>query len=350
MTERRFPDGVILTDRTTIETDWNCQRSRYYYKEFNGHGIVPIIEADYYQIGRDLHRDLQQVCEGADLANILAPLYERLGQATRLVEREVLTRRIGWVWAFATHWWPRLQEEWEVVQVEFEIVLDRFPLWVNVIPDLVLRHRVHGHLAYYEWKSVGMLTKEWVNYWPRAIQVHIGMMAIAEELGEEVKTGKVVGLTKGREYRGRLSHPFIYGYTNDDGRWFTEHAHGRHPTGVWEYPEGPVEYLKLLSAEKCLDQFPTSAPIGLNARLVEECCQQRLLREQAIRAGGSLDALFPMSFSRCRPVIGGVCPYLEACHNATVNADPLGSGLYKPREPHHELEVLLITEGEEDDD
>lgn len=353
MTERIVPEGIILVDRTTMEIDWVCGRKRWWYKEFGEgevRGIVPSGEPEYLTVGKDIHRDLEALTGGEDVGALIAPLLEALALAESVPTKEVLARRIGWLWAFARHWWPKIADEWEVVSVETEIVLDRSPLWIGVIPDLILRHRKLGHLAYFEWKSVGILGREWVNHWPYAIQIHLGMLAVEEELSEPVEKGRVVGLFKGRDYKGRLAHPYVYGWTDAEGRWRSDGVRGWSPTPTWEYPEGGLlGWLELLGEETAMDQFPTSAEIPLNRRLVESCVRSRLFREQQVRQfrdlaktdPAVLDSIFEMRTKNCRPPIGSPCDFLSACHHASINADPLRNGEYIPRTPHHSMELLM---------
>jgi hypothetical protein len=101
--------------------------------------------------------------------------------------------------------------------------------------------------------------------------------------------------------------------------------------------------------------FPLSQPIFLNDTLLKQCVIQVMKREEEIqdwRAGKlSLIETFPGSFERCRPIgMGRQCPYLEACWNSSVGADPLGSGLYARRKPHHELELINLEDDHDEAD
>jgi hypothetical protein len=51
-----------------------------------------------------------------------------------------------------------------------------------------------------------------------------------------------------------------------------------------------------------------------------------------------LDEHFPMNDKHCRRY-GRPCQFEPLCYDEGVAADPLGSGLYKARTPHHETEV-----------
>lgn len=339
-------DIIYLTDRTTIETDWACGMKRWWYKEEGGQGIVPVNEPDYYAQGRQIHEDFERVVTGESVEEILASLPQPEGDDP---QKEIAQRRLGWVAGFGLYIWPFLSRHYTVEAVEREIVLARDPLWVACTPDLLLRERAATHrLINFDYKSVGMLGKGWVDYWPYAIQMHLSMVALEEELGEPIGWSQVIGLPKGTERGGKLRHPYIWAYRSEAGKWSPDWGKDLTLAPLWEYTPGILEWVRLLGEGEAFSQFPFSAPIFLNRRLVDQVIRQRLERERLVCAAREVcqtdldqrSLFFEPRYTQCRPMIGAPCPYLAACHNATINADPLGSGLFKPRTPHHELELI----------
>lgn len=61
-----------------------------------------------------------------------------------------------------------------------------------------------------------------------------------------------------------------------------------------------------------------------------------------------LESVFPHSRRSCYFMFGEECPYLALCWKPEVAADPLGSGLYQIRVPHHKPERDAIVTGEEE--
>lgn len=342
---------IYLTDRTTIETDWACGMKRWWYKEEGGHGIVPTHEPDYYLQGRQIHEDFQRVVEGEDLESILSSIGEPEGDDPT---REIIQRRRGWVTGFAIYLWPYLNRHFTVEAVEKEIVLARDPLWIACTPDLLLRERAASHrLINFDYKTVGMLGKGWVDYWGYAIQMHISMVALEEELGEPIGYSQVIGVLKGQERSGKLRHPYVWAYRGEKpDSWTPLYSPALTLTPLWEYTPSIIQWVQQLGEGEAFSLFPFSAPITLNRRLVDELVEQRLKREVAVAAGresARVDpsfraSLFEARYSQCRPMIGAPCPYLPACHNAAINADPLGSGLFIPRTPHHEMELIGLED------
>ena len=349
---------ILLTDRTTIETDWECGMKRWWYKEYGGKGIVPAEEADYFLVGRWIHEDFEKIASGGGVEYVRK--LEEDGRASLgafdQIQAELLYRRLGWAYAFALYIFPSMMEEWEVVSLEREVVFDRTPLWVGNIPDLILRHRERKDiLRYVEYKTAKWIKKEWVQYWPYAIQLHMGIIAAGEDLGEKVKYGQVLGLQKGFEKSGKLYHPYVWAYSNGE-EWQSGYSakKGWASRPTWEYEGGMESWVRFLGEEEAQAQFVWSAPVFPDERKVKELVEQVINREREVAEGreravediGFRSRLFPSRFTKCRPAFGAPCPYLAACHNASVNEDPLGSGLYTLRTPHHELELISQLEEE----
>lgn len=247
---------------------------------------------------------------------------------------------------------PRIREGFEEVSCEEELVLDRTPLWIGVVPDRIQRRIATGGLVYREYKSTISTSKAWQEHWMYAIQLQLGLAALQEEYPHErVEYGQVSGFYKGVERDGRLAHPYVWAYYRN-GQWSASFKPGWDHCPVWEYPGGTLAWVRLCGAEVAERQFAFSAPVTLDWRRVDDWTTTRLHRRGIIeraREGARTDRVirlqaFPPSAIHCRPSFGPQCPYLAACHNFTVQADPVGSGLYIPRTPHHDLELIGASE------
>ncbi|TFH63978.1 MAG: hypothetical protein E4G90_09040, partial [Gemmatimonadales bacterium] len=135
----------LITDRTSIETDWTCGMKYWWYKCEGGTGIVPAKEPIYYRLGRRAHLDLAMLAEGQTLEavanshvadDLMPPVGADMG------DKETYARQWGWDVAFSRWFWPLFSAEWDVVGVEQEMILDRDPLWIAFTADLILRHKV----------------------------------------------------------------------------------------------------------------------------------------------------------------------------------------------------------------
>jgi hypothetical protein len=172
-------------------------------------------------------------------------------------------------------------------------------------------------------------------------------------LEESVKFAQVMGLIKGDTRSGRLSHPYVWGWKRSSD-WSTSYKAGWDPTPVWEYPGGIVRWVQLCGEEVAASQFPHSYPVMRNDKEIDEWVSRRLHRQRVIRLVEAecqtdlemRNIHFEKRTRSCRPAFGDACEFLLACKNAAVEANPLGSGEYVPRVPHHEIEIQLEGGGE----
>jgi len=339
-------------DRTGIEVDWLCGM-KYWWNRVEGvRGVVPANQPAYFADGQDVHADLALVGKGVSadevIANIPAP------SSPNQDVWEAYARRIGWVKGVDMFIEPATRERYNTIHIEDEIVLDRSPLAVGVTPDRVLEAKDGSGLVYREYKSVRYATPAWVAHWPYAIQVHLGILALEEELKRPIKMGQVLGLAKGQEREGRLRHPYVWAYYKN-GEWSPDYTYGWDLAPVWER-EGGVSKWVVEQGEMLWRRNATwSAPIYLDRRLVEALIARRVVRQKEIEDNKEASRLswgtriqhFEQRFTECRPTIGDACPYLSACHNATVQDNILATGEYVPRTPHHELELILEQGGDD---
>lgn len=348
---------IYLTDRTAAETDDKCGMMFWWNRKEGKRGIVPKKPAEYLLHGRDIHEDLAGVAEMEDISpeNIhlhISAITDLLTADDRIHQEkmEVLYRRLGWTAAWAIFMEPEIRREYENVSTESEIIYARDPLWCCVTPDRVLKHRRDGYLVYKEFKTAKWVNYGWTLHWMYDIQLHLGLAALEEELETPIGYGQVTGLLKGEVRNGRLSHPYVWGYRNiQSGEWTHEYQRGAdwEPAPVWEYPGGVVEWVMNRGEEVARSQFPHSAPVFLKRHMVDDWVARRIHREEQIRAVQDICResweerikYFEPRTQHCRPVVGDPCPYLAACWNATVRENPLRSGIFEERVPHHEIEL-----------
>lgn len=337
----------MVTDRTSIETDWLCGMRYWWYKHEGGEGIVPAQEATELLEGRDIHLDLADYAAGVPLEKLLSDIEEKVKVAADVPNLELLYRRMGWLVAWDRWVEPRLKAQFPTdLMLEKELVLDRDPLWIATTPDRVVESK-SGLIVVDDYKTARSLYG-WAEKWPFAIQCHIQLKAVEEELGRKVAYGRMRAIYKGDHRDGRLTHPYVWAWKDREGVWTPEYKASLTRVPVWEYPGGIREWVIRCGEEIGLAQFPLSQPIFLNDRLLADMIESRVQRERQIRLG--LDKarsdpafrklLFEQRFNQCRHSKRYPCPYLSACHNAAVNQDPLANGEYVKRTPHHELELI----------
>lgn len=141
---------------------------------------------------------------------------------------------------------------------------------------------------------------------------------------------------------------------------------------AWEeFPGGIKGWVDYLYSQKCqpevikeygdplLNMFEFSEPIPKNKYFQERWSRQMMAVEADVNQRADqmrgiwasdeysmedkmyyLDIFFPQNCRNCID-FNSTCSYDPLCWGTSMNAyDPIGSGLYKAREPHHELELM----------
>jgi hypothetical protein len=352
---------IYLLDRSGGELDDDCGMAFFWNRVWHPpgsphHGIVDPKESVYLKIGREIHEDLAMIADMKDLRP--EAIQERVDDLTKdLTDEdridqafmETLYRRAGWLAGFALFIEPKLREQFDTVFMEDEIILDREPLWIPVTPDRVLRSKATGKLHYREYKSTVSTSSGWMNQWTFAIQLHLGMKALEEELGEPVEYAQIQALSKGYIGANGLSHPYVYGWHNPTtNEWTQEYKAGNawNKRGVWEHPGGVVKWVQKCGEGAAFGVFPCSAPVFLNVNMLDSWVARKTARMKEIDHNGEAciehkelrKLVFEQRTKKCRPPFGDPCPYLKLCWNAPGEARAAQD--YIPRIPHHEIENI----------
>lgn len=356
---------IYLEDRSGAETDDVCGMKYWWNRLEGGGGITPKEDALALRIGAEIHNDLLTISKMTEEqlypANIQLAVDEILAALTDEDKRdrkhmEILYRRLGWFVAFALFIEPRIRERYNTLYSEDELILDRDPLWVPITPDRILEDKLTKQIEYREYKSALRADPKWQHSWLYAIQMHLGIKVVEEELNRKVAFGQVMGLLKGSESYSdhHLVHPFVWGYmSTKSGKWSSETMRTAEWIGmpVWEYEAGVVRYIQdVVGKEGSLRIFPMSPPVFLNERMLDNWIDRRRFRQKQIATVKDVcktdltarSTFFEMRTRNCRPPFGDPCAYVKCCWNASIGADPLGSGDYVRRIPHHDVETIGV--------
>lgn len=360
---------LIFFDRTRRSTDQTCRRRRWWAFEFEGRGISPRARAIYFDIGDIVHKALaallrqdaeqeetiRDAVEGFRHQVTLPP--DKLEEQCALIEGMLR----GWCRAVL----PRLLEDYNVLHVETEFPYrlrgGEVPIEMGVTPDALLERKSDLTVWYREHKTSGSLDERWFPQWPKAIQLHSTAHIVGERMGRPVEGVIVGGLYKGYENRkagGRQESIWCYGYarpgTIGGQEILYEYKPGTRKVATWQEQDGVKGWVERMPFHVVQDQFAETPPIYLNAYLVERFFAQSAHRESEIRTvrdqyyatsdpvmrEAYLDTYFPQNFDECAPPIGAPCPYGDCCFNPVIADNPLATGLYVPRVPHHALDPV----------
>jgi len=273
--------------------------------------------------------------------------------------------------------------------------------------DLLAEHRSSRQLAYFEKKTTGWDSDAWAEQWETKPQLGLGTLDTARVYGREVTELFIIGLSKGPRRREQMDptgrklqmSPLCYGYLRagnqplsaddwlpayqwqEDGQ--TRRASRAHKrTAIaqlaqsdWPllqslqatYPGAPVEELWV---RYCLPASVTEkvcfilGPMNRQDRQLESLVRAMTSEEERWRDHlwylyehpddpTVLDRLIPQSWA-CRPFGKEYqCEHHGICFGGE---DPITSGHFKPRVPHHRAEYeaaiargLLPAEGEQEE-
>jgi hypothetical protein len=352
---------VRYTDRSRIERDWRCPRARFWTTEFGGRGITPAGNSFDLEFGTIVHTGIEAAVEGRgyDTFTLVHDFILASG-GDELDANQWGAIGFGLVAGFMRSVWPQLQNEYDLVRTEPEVLLPLKPaLVLQARPDLVLRHRVSGALWNCELKTTGFIGAQWLQSWTKAPQLQLTVLAGEHTFGEPFAGSMVVGMYKGRKGQdGRQASPFAWGYRTEDlpGILTGQFSYEEQRRKGWERfltvnaPGGVAQWVANMPEEMLSRQFAITEPIFLRRDLVDALVRQVIAREDQIARAAAkvavegvvtpeiLDEVFPQYFNNCTPAFGYDCEFNKACWVPYVGRDPLGSGLFQVREPHHEAE------------
>lgn len=283
--------------------------------------------------------------------------------------------------------------------------------------DLVGKSRTTGKLAYFELKTTGLEVNRFMEEWEIKPQLSLGTLRAEEQWGAPISELYVIGLYKGyrgkvRDEQDKVigvrqESPFCYGYkrpgnpplATDDWKAsyrYTDESGKRkqvtkdyQKTGSWllsesDWPiwvtnfqndpqitpaecwvrtlpdqvlESQLYLLGPFNPQPIQTQMLVTSIVGEERRWQERLWDLFTLQQQhgwsSPEVQAYLDRHIPCSWN-CRPYgANHQCVYLPICLKGEGWEDPLGTGRFVPRRPHHQPELdqavargLLPTEGQ----
>jgi len=327
---------------------------RYWLTEHEGTGVVPATPHHALSFGLVVHDGLYWLGkEGLDKAIDVAVNHEEYARLSDNRQQAAL----GLLYGFATRVWPDWMEQYDVVALEQELEFEEDGVLFMCRPDVLLRSKSDGTLWYPDFKTFA----RWSNRkWNYALQQQLSLLAIERSVGEKIAGAWIQGLYKGTERSGNLYHPLVNAYRRPENPGVSPAVYSPGRKAGFErfniasaYPGGQEAWARQLGQEEIAKCFPRTVPFFRNERMLNAFLAQRTQREaqikvvsKNIRSGSydeqrvELNSYFPQHFAECETAYSS-CPYLDACWVPSVNSDPVGSGLFVPRTPHHEAEVEI---------
>ena len=331
-------------DASRIAADWICPRSRYWGYEFEGGGITPIEPNADLQFGQRIAAQVQRIRDKQPLV------------AAEATNEGVL--EMGLLLAYTSTIWPLWDAEYEVIATELECAQPLgSALTYLARPDAVLRRRSDGTIWVLSDKTTSLPAATFCQQWQKAVQNHAECVLVEHQLGVTVSGYFTQGWYKGYKKADTIYSPLAFAWCRQGATaltkdvWLAEYKYGWPRRRIDAYPGGIAAWIRQLPAELIHAQFPVAGPTLLRRDMVEAYLTQVTIRDETIVDGQGqreldiqkqLSWLYPQHFANCdeygkyrRP-----CAFRECCWVPSIGLDPLASGLYIKRIPHHDQERL----------
>lgn len=340
-----------------------------------GRATIAPEAVDRSQIRIAIAESLKASVEAAKLAG-----FDEEANEFVLMEQSNLAEGLVWGWLRACL--PKFLQDYEIVALEKELPIDltaapMTPLQLDIRlqtrPDLVLRSRATGKLLIADWKSLGSgrISDGYVQEYRTSVQMAVGTLATEKHFGEPVESYSIFVFCKGgrevfesrgvrsatkRNYSHLLYAKFkppsppldngsfeLKGYWVDkQPSWEQEWLRADSSQSIMEawVEKLPLETLYEMYAE--IGPYPRQDYMATDFLEVLKGEELRWAKLSSQHRGGYPDsALIPKSYD-CHSY-GRQCSFYDLCFKiGDAWKDPLGSGKFKLREPHHADEELAF--------
>lgn len=384
---------TFYTDRSRMAAYQDCKRLRYLTYHYRAKGLsrtsasLPLINGDF------VHKALAALIVGEDLDGVLEALSNeyRATMQGRTVYGELdldflINEQLALLEGLVRAWHRvRLNPilaDYTIVDVEKEVEWEMAPhITVMLRMDLVLRRKRDGLLFVKDYKTLGAINDDWAKKFEHDSQLLCYTLAAESIYNEPIGGLLMEGLIKGRRAKEKAitspfcgsliqQSPLCYAYRVRVAKGFDHFTYerswsrGAEKIPVWEMPGGVENWLATEWSDlDCLELFvplPAIKPL----RRDQERWQNQMRHQEArvqidvttvevLRAifeeqqtddawetyQEALDELFPQNHNHChRYTFNHPCPNEQLCFTEAVENDPVGSGLYQTRVPHHSTE------------
>jgi len=290
----------------------------------------------------------------------------------------------GLVWGYVRAILPTVLKEFEIIAVEKEYLLKLADgIILQSRPDFVARRRRDGVLGIHDFKTARYISDDEVASYNHNVQMSLGTAAVEATEGERVSHFYIHALIKGirRPFKkGGIDTPYeaqhsslVYAKLTPampphkrepswalTGYWADKQALWSLPEGFW--PTKPAEIsvsehwvTHVLPIAELQEQFKLMGPYDRPDHLIAASLREIEYEERRWiddlfelhaepRPFGDpsfqsdLSRLFPRSWD-CDSYYGGPCPMKHICFAQVGWEEPLLTGRYQVRIPHHEQEL-----------
>lgn len=262
----------------------------------------------------------------------------------------------------------RVLQEYRVLAIEPEIrtelyVTEHYKVMLMSRPDAILKRIADGALLQLEIKTKQSVNKNWIDSWEHNLQLIAQQLAVQEFAyqsgrGKSLVVGAMIeALIKGKREKDdrsgmwRQASPLIYVYgKRGDGmlvqdQWSPTWKKGWTKTLVSDFMPLDAYIQHELSPEITALKCITIHQAQPNGDEIADACEQwglaairdhehsLLVQADPEHKQSLLNEHFEQNTEMCFHY--GKCGFYDLCWTPAVQEDPLASGIYKQREPHH---------------
>lgn len=347
------------------DSDEMCRRKRYYGSDFGEGGIQALQGGWDAEFGNMIHGPLKELAtEGSiNFTDARSKIILRAIEygMDQIAARDWGALGEGLLRGFVRAVWPALMAEYDLVEAEkmyaWMIKQGYVFRWRQ---DILLQSKFNGELTYIDYKTTSSDDDKWIASWAKHPQLHTSMYARRMLDGVAIQQAKVIGFYKGYKDKkeGLIRSPFVYGWVNREYPMSPEYSYEYKRTKGWErfsvaeeFPD-LQEWVASMPMDLLTKQYPSTGPIFARDDVAQKWFRQQLIREGQVKDAlymlrsatnegqitNILDLYFRQNFTKCRPAWGFSCEFESICWQPWVEADPLGSGLYKKKDHSYENE------------
>lgn len=364
-----------IVDSTRYGTYFNCPRERYWSHEYMGRGITPTAPSMDLLYGSAVHKGCEELARGARFDEALFKAGAELAPLSNELTPEKLPRKdelgallFGHLRCYQEFIFPKLQEEYEILGVEQEIIIPLSslpPIYYCTRLDKILQRREDGLFFNLNYKTSSYLNDIFLSM-ERSVQLMMEAEAARIHLKEKGKDAFITGtivigfdkgqkrkVSEGEKKRGlegrRVLSPLTYGYVKEDNPWNAESLYSPvYKSGWRRFPIwneiGIESWWEMLPEEMKRMQFSILPPIHHHPEMIKDIKEQILETEIRIAADAPMNRVFPMNTHNCNQHAGFIhhtCPYTPLCWGDEDPMDLIG-GMYEWRPINHPKEDELV--------
>jgi hypothetical protein len=293
-----------------------------------------------------------------------------------IILQEQITLVEGLIWGWIRVMLPIILEEFEVEAIEQEELLVATPRIIQMSrPDILLRRKADGKMGVHDYKTTANVTDNMIREYQQSVQMMVGTLGAQARLREPVDHYYIHTLQKGGRGEFKKGSKFHQQYSHlcyakifpaqpplEPNTTWNLRGYWIEKTPIWEvlFAQKPMEmsnsefWVSQLPKETLYEMFTLIGPYAVIPHMVEQYMRSMPAEEErwierldklyqspheweSQEFQALLDQTIPRSYN-CY-AWHSKCQHWDTCFRQPGWEDPVGSGRFAHRRPHHEAEL-----------